>query len=118
MGKIRFSAIGLNHGHIYGQVELLLQAGGELVSFFAPEPELIESFQKEYWQARLAYSVEEILEDETIQLITSAGIPNERAPLGIEVMKHGKDYLSDKPGFTTLEQLEEARRVQAETKRI
>ncbi len=33
-------------------------------------------------------------------------------------MQHGKDYMSDKPGFTTLEQLAEARRVQAETKRI
>jgi len=34
------------------------------------------------------------------------------------VMQHGKDYMSDKPGFTTLDQLAEARRVQAETGRI
>ena len=33
-------------------------------------------------------------------------------------MRHGKDFMSDKPGFTTLEQLAEARRVQAETGRI
>jgi predicted dehydrogenase len=33
-------------------------------------------------------------------------------------MKHGKDFMSDKPGFTTLEQLAEARHVQAETGRI
>jgi predicted dehydrogenase len=33
-------------------------------------------------------------------------------------MKHGKDYLVDKPGITTLEQLAEARKVQKETKRI
>ena len=33
-------------------------------------------------------------------------------------MRHGKDYLSDKPGFTTLDQLAEARRVQRETGRI
>ena len=33
-------------------------------------------------------------------------------------MQHGKDYLSDKPGITTLEQLAEVRRVQAATKRI
>jgi hypothetical protein len=30
---VRFSAIGLNHGHIYGQVNLLLRAGAQLVSF-------------------------------------------------------------------------------------
>ena len=48
----------------------------------------------------------------------SAGIPVERAPLGIRVMQHGKDYMADKPGITTLEQLAEVRKVQAETKRI
>ena len=29
-------------------------------------------------------------------------VPNERAPLGIRVMQHGKDYMADKPGITTL----------------
>jgi predicted dehydrogenase len=38
--------------------------------------------------------------------------------LGIEVMKHGKDYLVDKPGITTLSQLAEVRKVQKETNRI
>jgi predicted dehydrogenase len=33
-------------------------------------------------------------------------------------MRHGKDYMSDKPGITTLEQLALVRKVQAETKRI
>src|SRR5262245_10717111 len=109
--KIRFAVIGLNHGHIYGQVKLLLNAGAAFVSFFAIEPELIEQFTKTYPQAKLARSAQAILEDETIQLIASASIPNERAPLGITAMKHGKDFMSDKPGFTTLEQLAEARRV-------
>jgi predicted dehydrogenase len=115
---IRFAAIGLNHNHIYGQVNLLLRAGAELVSFFATEPELIAQFAQKYPQARLASSAQEILEDDRIHLIVSAAIANERAPLGIAVMRHGKDFMSDKPGFTTLEQLAEARRVQAETRRI
>jgi predicted dehydrogenase len=33
-------------------------------------------------------------------------------------MQHGKDYMSDKPGITSLEQLAEVRRVQKQTKRI
>ncbi len=115
---IRCAAIGLNHGHIYGQVNLLLRAGAELVSFFATEPELIAQFAQTYPQARLASSAQEILEDDSIHLIASAAIANERAPLGIAAMRHGKDFMSDKPGFTTLEQLAEARRVQAETRRI
>ena len=116
--SIRFSAIGLNHNHIYGQTNLLLRAGAELVSFYAPEPELAAQYSQTYPQARLARSKEEILEDRTIQLVIGAGIPCERAPLGIEVMQHGQDYMSDKPGFTSLDQLAEVRRVQAQTGRI
>ena len=115
---IRFSAIGLNHGHIYGQVHALLEAGAEFVSFYAKEPDLVAQFSKGYPQAKLAGSIQEILEDETIHLIASASIPCERAPLGIAVMQHGKDFMSDKPGFTTRTQLAEARQVQAQTGRI
>ena len=116
--SIRFSAIGLNHNHIYGQTNLLLRAGAELVSFYAPEPELAAQYSQTFPQARLARSKEEILEDKTIQLVIGAGIPCERAPLGLEVMRHGKDYMSDKPGFTSLDQLAQVRQVQAQTGRI
>lgn len=115
---IRFAAIGLNHGHINGQCEAVIRGGGELVSFYAKEPELIAAFQKRFPQAKLARSEKEILEDKSIQLVVSASIPVERAPLGIRVMQHGKDFMADKPGITTLEQLEEVRRVQKQTKRI
>ena len=115
---IRFGVIGVDHPHIYGQTKLLLKAGAELVSFFAKEPELSAQFSGAYPQARQVQSAEEILEDESIRLIATAGIPDERAPLGIEVMQHGKDFMSDKPGIVSLEQLEEVRRVQAETGRI
>ncbi len=116
--KIRFAAIGLNHGHIYGQTNLLLKAGAQLTSFYAKEPELAEAYQKAFPQARLARSEQEILDDPQLELVISAGINVERAPLGVRVMQHGKDYMSDKPGIVTLEQLEQVRRVQAETGRI
>lgn len=115
---VRFAAIGLNHGHIHDQVGLLLRAGAELVSFYAIEDDLAAEFSRRFPQARSARSAQEILEDPTIHLVVSAGIPDERGPLGVEVMRHGKDYMSDKPAFTTLDQLAEARRVQAETGRI
>src|SRR5262249_36645454 len=115
MPPLRFAAIGLNHGHIYSQTNLLLRAGAELGSFYAPEPELAARYAETYPQAKLIRETREILEDPAIQLVISAGIPCDRAPLGIEVMRHGKNYMSDKPGFTTLEQLAEVRQVQAET---
>ena len=116
--RIRFAAIGMNHGHIYGQCEALIRAGGQLVSFYAKEPDLAAAFQKRYPNAVLVRSEQEILDDKRIQLVTSAAIASERAPLGIRVMKAGKDYLSDKPSMTTLAQLAEVRKAQAETKRI
>lgn len=116
--RIRFAAIGLNHNHIYGQVEAVQRGGGEFVSFFAKEPELSAAFSKRFPQAKLARSAQEILEDKTIQLVVSAAIPDERAPLGIQVMQHGKDYMSDKPGIISLEQLAAVRRAQEATKRI
>lgn len=115
---IRFAAIGLNHFHIYGQTNLLLKAGAELVAFYALEPDLIALYAKDYPQARLASSEAEILEDPSIHLVISAAIPSERAPLGIRVMQHGKDFMTDKPGFTTLEQLAAVRQVQQATGRI
>lgn len=116
--SIRFATIGLNHGHIYGQTNLLLRAGAELVSFYAAEADLAAQYARTFPQAVQVSDQRAILEDSSIDLIISAAIPDERAPLGIAAMRHGKDYMADKPGFTTLAQLEEARRVQAETGRI
>jgi predicted dehydrogenase len=116
--RIRFSVIGMNHSHIYGQVGAVERGGGELVSFYAKEPELAAEFAKRFPQAKQAKSEQEILNDKSIQLVLSSAIANERAPLGIRVMKSGKDFMSDKPGITTLEQLADVRKVQKETKRI
>ena len=118
LAPVKFSVIGLNHGHIYGQCEAVIRNGGQLVSFYAKEPELTAAFTKRYPDAKLARSEKEILEDNSIQLIVSASIPLDRAPLGIQVMRHGKDFMVDKPGIVTLEQLAEVKKVQKETKRI
>jgi predicted dehydrogenase len=116
--RLRFSVIGINHDHIHTQITAAKKGGGDFVSFYAKEPELANAFAKRYPEIKQARSEEEILEDSSIQLVVSAGIPVDRARLGIAVMQHGKDYMSDKPGMTTLKQLEEVRRVQRATNRI
>ena len=115
--RIRFSVIGLNHGHINAQTDAVVRGGGELVAVYAKEPDLTAAFVKRYPQVRVAGGEQEIL-DSNVHLVLSAGIPDERAPLGIRVMRHGKDYMVDKPGITSLEQLAAVRRVQAQTRRI
>ncbi len=116
--RIKFGVIGLNHGHINSQTDAVLRGGGELTLVYAREPDLAAAFVKRFPQATLARSENEVLEDRDIKLVLSAAIPDERAPLGIRVMQHGKDYMADKPGMTTLEQLAEVRKVQAQTRRI
>jgi predicted dehydrogenase len=116
--RIKFAVININHSHIYGMANAINRGGGELVALYAKEPDLTAAFLKAFPEAKLAKSENEILEDPAIQLVLSSGIPDERAPLGIRVMQHGKDYLSDKPGITSLEQMAEVKKVQKETKRI
>jgi predicted dehydrogenase len=116
--RIKFAVVGINHYHINSMVGAAKRGGGELVWLYAKEPDLVADFQKSFPEAKLARSEDEILQDSSIQLVLSSIIPDERAPLGIRVMQHGKDYMADKPGVTTLEQLAEARRVQAQTKKI
>jgi len=116
--RIKFAVININHPHIYGMTDAIKRGGGELVALYAKESDLVATFLKTYPEAKLAKDEREILEDNSIQLVLSSGIPDERAPLGIRVMQHGKDYLSDKPGIITLEQLAAVKKVQKETKRI
>ena len=115
---IKFAVCGISHDHIYGMVGAVQRGGGELVAIWGGEEDKLATFTKRFPDAKVVKTQDEILNDPSIQLVLSSQIANERAPLGVRVMRHGKDYLSDKPGITTLEQLAEVRKTIAETKRI
>jgi predicted dehydrogenase len=115
---IKFAVIGIDHNHILGITDALKRGGGELVKVHSTNQAALADFQKRYPEAKVAASEDEILNDPSIQLVASAAIPDLRAPLGVRVMHHSKDYLSDKPGVTTLEQLAEVRKAIQETNRI
>src|SRR4029450_2965588 len=83
--RIKFGGVGINHSHINSQVESVIRGGGELVSVFAKEPDLLDAFAKRFPQAKRSREEKEILEDSAIQLVLSSGIPVERAPLVIRV---------------------------------
>ena len=104
-GEFPFAAIGLDHGHIYGQCDGLIGAGATLKSVYDPDEAKLADFRKKFPDVQVASNVESILDDDDIKLVTSANIPNERAPLGLRVMDAGKDYFTDKAPFTTPEQL-------------
>lgn len=115
---IRFSVVGISHDHIYGMVDAVIHGGGELVAVQGAEPEKLAAFGKRFPQAKVVKTEAEVLDDPSIQLVLTSTIPVDRAPLGVRAMRRGKDFLSDKPGVTTLEQMAEVRKAVAETKRI
>ena len=116
--SINFAVCGMSHDHIFGMVGAMERGGGKLTKVYGAEPDKLEKFKKRYPNATYVASEAEILGDPSIQLVLSSTIPNERAALGVRVMKAGKDFLSDKPGMTTLAQLADVRNTIAATKRI
>lgn len=116
-GEFRFAAAFLDHGHIYGQCNGLIEAGADLGAVYDPDPKRLAAFCKTYPQARPVDSFERLLDNPSLHLIAAAAVPCDRGPIGCRVMRAGKDYFTDKTPFTTLEQLAEARQTAAATGR-
>ncbi len=117
-GEFPIAAIGLEHGHIYGMCQGLEAAGATVVKVYDEDPKKIEQFKKQFPAAEPASSEQAILEDRSIKLVATAHIPSERGPLGLRVLDHDKDFFTDKAPFTTLAQLEAARKKVKETGKI
>jgi predicted dehydrogenase len=116
---LRFAAVGLDHRHIYDQVQSLLDVGGTCVGFWTDaEPKPLEGFVKRFPHIPRVADRRTLLDDRSIALLTCAAVFDQRADLAIEAMRAGKDFMADKPGVTTLRQLERVRAVQRETNRI
>ncbi|GAE32961.1 Gfo/Idh/MocA family protein [Halalkalibacter hemicellulosilyticus] len=112
-----FAAVSLDHGHIYGMCNGLVEAGATLKWVYDQDEQKVKAFLKAFPNVRVASSEEEVLNDTDVQLIAGAAIPSLRCALGVRAMEHGKDYFTDKAPFTTLEQLAHAREVVERTGR-
>ena len=116
-GDFVFAAIALDHGHINGMCNGLIEAGGVLKRVFDPDPAKVDAFLRVFPGVKRAASEQEILSDPEIMLVAGAAITSERCALGLRVMDAGKDYFTDKAPLTTLAQLEDAKIKVAETGR-
>jgi len=117
-GECNVGVIGLDHGHIYGMCNGLVEAGATLAFVYDRDPEKVARFRQTFPETVPASSEEEILRAGDIKLVASAIIPCEREPLGLRVLAAGKHYFSDKPPFTTQGQVDEARLAVARTSRM
>lgn len=116
-GEFHFAAMALDHGHIYGMCNGLIEAGAELKWVYDPDPEKVAAFLKVYPNVQAAQSETQIFEDPQVRLVAAAAVPSERCPLGLAVMDAGKDYFTDKTPLVSLEQLEAVRQKVKETGR-
>ena len=116
--RIRFSVCGMSHDHIYGMISAIQRGGGELVAAWGAEPDKLTKFAERFPSVKRVHTQDEILDDLSVQLILSSQIANERAGIGIRAMRRGKDFLADKPGITTLQDLALVRQTITETQRI
>lgn len=114
-GEFVIAAAALDHGHIYGMCNGLIEAGASLKWVYDPDPAKVAKFVSQYPQVKAAPSLQAILDDKEVQLVAGAGIPSERCALGLKVMDAGKDYFTDKAPLTTLEQLAAAKEKAAST---
>jgi predicted dehydrogenase len=108
-GQFNFAAVALEHGHIYGMCNGLLEAGAELVWVYDPDPAKVQAFLQRFPGTPVAENEAQVLEDARIQLVAGAAVPSERGDLGLRVQQHGKHYFTDKTPFTAEEQLARAR---------
>jgi len=114
-GDFVFAAIALDHGHIYGMCNGLIEAGAVLKYVYDKDSEKVKKFCETYPGVVAATSEEEILNDKEVRLVAGAAVVSERCALGLRVMDYGKDYFTDKAPLTTLEQLELAKAKVSET---
>ena len=95
-GEFIIAAAALDHGHIYGMCNGLIEAGATLKWVYDPDPAKVDKFVQQYPQAQVAPTLETILNDASVQLVAGAAIPSERCALGLKVMDAGKDYFTAK----------------------
>ncbi len=103
----RIGLVGADHNHLYEIIDRLVKAGASAVAHTS-EGQFVEHYSG--WQSDSEeMSFDDILADESIDLIVTAAIPNRRASIALAAIEAGKHVVSDKPGLTTMDQLDAVR---------
>ena len=106
--SLNLAVLGIDHGHIFDMLDEMIKEGCSCNQFWTEgSPLTIKEFNKKYPNIRRVENKSEILDDDKIDMILISSIPKDRASLSIEALNSGKDVMVDKPGCTTLDQLED-----------
>mgnify|MGYP001100826830 FL=1 len=117
--NLNLGVIGIDHGHIFDMLDEMLKEGCTCYYFWTEgNPLTLQDFNKKYPNIKRVDNKSKILENDEIDMILISSIPKDRAGLSIEALNSGKDVMVDKPGCTTLDQLEDLKRTVKETGKI
>ena len=117
--NINLGVIGIDHGHIFDMLDEMLKEGCTCDYFWTEgSPLTLKEFNQKYPNIKRVENKSEILNDNKIDMILISSIPKDRAINSIEALKSGKDVMVDKPGCTTLDQLEDLKRTVKQTGKI
>lgn len=115
---LSFIALGLDHRHIYGMTQNMLDVGATCLGYWTQgAPETLDGFTKRFPDLIRFATLEGALAAKADLALISA-IPADRATLAVRAMRQGMDVMTDKPGCTTLDQLSEIKTCVAQTGRI
>ena len=116
---LKFAAIGIDHRHIFGMAANMIDVGAEFAGWWTDgSPPPLQGFIQRFPDVPRVKTVDALLSDPKIDLIMISCVPADRADYAIAAMRAGKDVMTDKPGCTTLPQLDAIKAAQAETGRI
>src|SRR6056297_227492 len=107
----RVGVVGVDHLHVFEMIDRLVKAGAETVAH-APgpggSPDLLGMYAG--WRTGSEErAAADIIGDQSIDLVVTAAVPNRRAEIAIAAIEAGKHVVSDKPGVTTMAQLDAVR---------
>lgn len=113
-----FIALGLDHRHIYGMTQNMLETGAKCLGYWTKDhPETLPGYIKRFPDLHRFATLEDALASGAALALISA-IPADRATLAVRAMQQNMDVMTDKPGCTTLAQLDDIKASVAETGRI
>ena len=115
---LKLGVLGIDHGHIFGMLGNMKARGCTCDAYWTNGPAVTENKFTEVFPELTKVADKRAILDSDADMILISAVPEDRAALAIEAMRAGKDVMVDKPGCTTLDQLAEIRKVQAETGRI
>ena len=117
--SLTLGVMGIDHGHIFDMLDEMLKEGCNCNHFWTEgSPLTLKEFSQKYPSIKRVENESEILTDDTIDMILISSIPKDRADLSIKVLQAGKDVMVDKPGCTTLNQLNDLKKTVKETSKI